>query len=136
MLGLTVIKRLVALSLALVFAAQLLAGICMCLDAAEDNHGKMSCCKSEKSERAAISSLMGCCREACGDPTGGLPGSANASSVQISAPVLAAVENLLADLNAKSKFKPAISISRRAGDSPQLFIKPPNLYLRGHAFLI
>jgi hypothetical protein len=136
MLGLTVVKRLVALSLALVFAAQLLAGTCLCLDAAKDDHGKMSCCKSEKTERAAISSLMGCCREACGEPASNLPGSANASSVQISAPVLAAVENLLADLNAKSKFKPAISISKRAGDSPQLFIKPPNLYLYGHAFLI
>ncbi|HYP50737.1 MAG TPA: hypothetical protein VEQ34_07335 [Pyrinomonadaceae bacterium] len=136
MLDLTVVKRFVSFALAFVFAAQLLAGICMCLSAADDNHGKTSCCKSKKSEQAAMSSLMGCCREACGDPTGGLPGSANASSVQISAPVLAAVENLLADLHAKSNFKPLIAISKRAGVSPQLFIKPPNLYLRGHAFLI
>lgn len=136
MLGLTVIKRLVALSLALVFAAQLLAGICMCLDAKDGNHARMSCCKSEKSEQATISNLMGCCREACGEPTGNLPGSANASPIQISAPVQAAVESLLANLKKKSNFKPAIALSKRAGDFPQLFIKPPNLYLRGHAFLI
>lgn len=136
MLDLAVVKRLVSLSLAFIFAAQLLAGICICLDSGQDDHGKMSCCKSGKSERASMSALMSCCRESCGEPTGGSPGQANASSIQISAPVQAAVENLLANLKTKSNFKPAIPLSKRAGESPQLFAKPPDLYLRGHAFLI
>lgn len=136
MLDSAVVKRLVSLMLAFVFAAQLVAGICICLDAGGDNHGKTSCCKSGKSERPTMSSLMSCCRESCGEPTGNLPDSANFASIQISAPIQAAVENLLADLKTKSNFKLAIPLSKRAGDSPQLFTKPPELYLRGHAFLI
>lgn len=136
MLGLAVVKRLVSFTLALIFAAQLVAGICLCLNSEGDEHGKTSCCKSGKSERAAMSSLMSCCRDSCGEPTGNLPGQANASSIQISAPVQAAVENLLADLKTKTNFKPAVAISKRAGVSPRLFAKPPELYLRGHAFLI
>ena len=136
MLGLAVVKRLVSVALALIFTLQLLAGICLCLNSGGDEHGKTSCCKSGKSEQTAMSSLMSCCRDSCGKPTGDLPGQANASSIQISAPVLAAGENLLADLKPKSNFKPAVIISKRAGDSPRLFAKPPELYLRGHAFLI
>jgi hypothetical protein len=137
MLDLTVVRRLFSFALALIFAAQLLAGICVCLNTEENDHGKMSCCKPDKSERGAVSSLSNCCRESCGEPAGGgFPGSTNISSVQISAPVQAAVENLLADLKTKNNFKFAIPLSKRAGDSPQLFAKPPELYLRGHAFLI
>ncbi|MDQ4121117.1 MAG: hypothetical protein M3209_06700 [Acidobacteriota bacterium] len=136
MLDLTVVKRFVALSLALVFAAQLLAGICLCLETGGDNHGKMSCCKAGKSERASISRAMSCCRGERSEPTDNLPGPTNASLIQISAPVQAAVENLLADLKTKSSFKPVVPISKRAGDSPQLFTNPPDLYLRNHAFLI
>jgi hypothetical protein len=136
MLDLSMVKRLVALSLALVFAAQLMAGICMCLNAAEDNHGKMSCCDSKKSDQASLSNATSCCKQTCGAPTGGIPGSTNSSAFQISAPIITAVENLIASLKPKPNFASDIPISKRAGDIPQLSIKPPELYLQNHAFLI
>jgi hypothetical protein len=135
-LGLTVFKRLVSISLALIFAVQLLAGICICLDDKENSHAKTSCCKSKNPDQTSVSNLMDCCKQACGKPTGNIPGSTNTTSVQISAPILTAVENLIASLKPKPDFPSAILLSKRAGDLAQLSIKPPELYLQNHAFLI
>lgn len=108
----------------------------MCFEGEQDSHSKMSCCKPDKSGKASVSRAMDCCEEACGEPTGGIPGSTNFSSAQISAPILTAVENLIASLKLKPNLGSAILISKRAGDIPQLSIKPPELYLQNHAFLI
>lgn len=138
------LKRLAALLFIFVLAAQVLAGVCVCLDGdagggKDDSHAKMSCCKRQKSVRASVSPTA-CCDAPCGAPAGNgnnLPRSQSESSVKIPAPVLAAVEKLIISLN----FRPTRGnaqplISKRAGETPLKSAHPPNLYLQNHAFLI
>jgi hypothetical protein len=129
-------RRIATISLVLIIVSQLLAGICICFDGKENSHAKMSCCKSKNPDQTSISSVMGCCKQSCGEPSGSIPGSTNLTSLQISVPVLTAVENLLASIKPKPNFASAVLISKRAGDIAQLSIKPPELYLQNHAFLI
>jgi hypothetical protein len=130
------LRRLAAVLLTFILSSQLLAaGICTCFDYKKDNHAKMSCCKSKKSTQTSISSTMSCCQHAGKDLGSKIPSTANISTVQISAPILMAVEKLITSL-LKPIFRSTILIPKRAGDIPQLSIKPPALYLHNHAFLI
>jgi hypothetical protein len=133
-----VFKRFAAFSLALIFAAHLLAGVCVCFDGKENiSSVETSRCHSEKTDSESVSGSMSCCSgTVCGEPNGNVPGFVTVSTVQISASIATAVEKLIASLRPKPVFTLTVLLSKRAGDVPKLFSKPPDFYLHNHAFLI
>lgn len=132
------LKRFAALLFVIALAGQVWAGVCLCLKGGEDDAhaAMMSCCKREKAD-TTVMSAKSCCDRPCGESDGNeLPRSASDTSFKIPAPVLSAVEKLIAPLRRSPNFAARLPISKRSGDAPLQLSHPPDLYLQNHAFLI
>lgn len=127
------LKRLAAFLFIFAIAGQVYAGVCVCLGG--DKEAAHSCCKREKEARDSISGKAGCETDCAASPAG--------------KPVIDRIEPA-----AKIKFQavqfspavPRISFENiRTGSSVPIrpfadhrlkYARPPDLYLRHHAFLI
>ncbi|MCP9496784.1 MAG: hypothetical protein MSG64_20295 [Pyrinomonadaceae bacterium MAG19_C2-C3] len=130
------LKRLVALSIVLLFASQTLAGGFACNGASDGkNSNEMACCAQAKSAASSPVAML-CCETVCGEPTSGTPGPQSETpgqSPQVPAPLVTVTpiptfESLLAAVIALN--------SKRTMDVLLERLDPPSLYLHHSAFLI
>ena len=127
------LKRLVALSFIFFIVGQVSAGVCGCLDdASQPQH---SCCKRQKATVEAIRQ-KGCCDNDCAMqrseklPQDRTSASFKITSTAIAQPAAIKLENFTPI--ATIDIAPVIAVV----DHRLRYLRPPELYLRHHAFLI
>lgn len=128
------LKRATAFLFVLLIAGQVWAGVCGCLE--DGDHERSSCCMRDRSDAASMNKIP-CCESDCGDlDTQATPRTNTENSMK-----LTLRDNPEAyTLTAVFKFVP---FRARGNDleRPKGFVRPhlprpPELYLRNHAFLI
>lgn len=127
------LKRLVALLFIFFIAGQVSAGVCGCFgDASQPQH---SCCKRQKTERDAWRQ-KGCCNNDCAMsrseklPQDRTNTTVNLTLKAVAEPATPKLENFVPI----SKQQAIASVT--ADDHRLKYSRPPELYLRHHAFLI
>ena len=127
------LKRLTAIFFIFLIAGQVSAGVCGCLsDVSQPQH---SCCRHKRSANDAVR-RKGCCDNDCAmSQSERLPQDRTITSFEITSkavaqPLTPKVENFTAVA------VPNMAFAVTAGDHRLKYSRPPELYLRHHAFLI
>jgi hypothetical protein len=127
------VKRLVALLFVFVIAGQVSAGVCGCLG--DVNQPQHSCCKRQKTNGDSLRQ-KGCCDSECAmQQSERLPQDRTNATAKISFKAVVEPAALRLDNFAPVAELP-IARSTVDQDFRLEFARPPELYLRHHAFLI